>query len=262
MPFDLVGWGEATPGAGVVKLVGLLGDELYSTSGDDIILKSDAQTLLALFGAFTSTGGEIMIRQPSLYIDHRFLKSCLSEDVDAIQGLNMCLRGLPLKGGEKCNALVQNGTDELGMIGAFIGSAPITRQMIDQVRPTHNICGKSDTTQVAYTWTKNVMTWEEDLEEGTYAIVGMKASVFKAANTHLALARLLLPSATNWRPGVVASVAEADHEESQSITEQPFSKWPFMREIIFKSNSPPSIETASPTAATDLNVELQLVKIA
>jgi len=262
MPFDLVGFVEATPGTGVVPLNGGLGDRLYSIVGDDLIVKTDAATLLGVFAHAISTGGESMVRQPSLHIDHRFLKCALSTDIDPSQAENMCLRGLPLKGGEKLNVLIVNATDESALVGLLLGSAPITQAMIDSVRPTHRITGYADTTQGVNTWTDNVMTWNEDVPEGTYAIVGMRATIFKAATPEIALARVLCPSATNWRPGVAAGIAEADHEESQSLTRMPFTRFPLMREVVFKSNSPPSIETLAAPAHTDLNVELELQKIA
>lgn len=265
MPFDVIGFSEATPGTGTVFVAGAALDSLFSVSGDDINLKAapKRQYLLGVLYAAESTGARALVRQPSLQLDHEFHKCALTPDLDPTQGwAHHFARPLPLVGNEKVNALSVNATDEDTIIGLLVGNAKITQAMLDAVNPTHKITGYGDTTITANSWTQCAITWNQDLPEGTYAVVGMRAGVFLAANAWAALARLLIPGKTEWRPGVPCAVMEADHEEYQSITYEPWVKWPKMSGIQITNKTMPNIEVLSPAAHTDENVELLLEKIA
>lgn len=265
MPFDVIGWSEAAPGTGTVGITRGANDTLMSGAGDDINLKSDQNvyTLLGLLYAAESTGARALLRQPDLKLDHEFLKCALTPDLDPIQGYEHSFgQPLPLIGDSALTALSVNATDEDTIIGALVGNAPISQAMLDKVRPTHKISGYGDTTITANTWSTCALTWNQDLPAGKYAVVGMRASAFLAANNWLGLARLLIPSKTNWRPGVPLALAEADHEEYQSITAEPWARWPLMKDVYIDNNHMPNIECLSPAAHTDQNVELLLQKIA
>jgi hypothetical protein len=263
LPFDLIGWTEATPGTGTVKLAGGLGDNLYSVNGDDITLKG-AQKYYALLGVLyhaVSTGARALLRQPSLHLDHEFIKCALSADLDPSQGMHWFPnRPLPLYGNEKLNALSVNATDEINMVGAWIGDKQIPNASLD-LMPTQRITGYADVTVTAHTWTDVAITWNQDLPVGKYIPVGMRASIFKASGPTIALARLVIPGNNDWRPGVPMAVAEADHEEFQSVTHDPWSKWHEMPELIFTNTLMPNIEVLSTVASTDENVELLIKKV-
>lgn len=266
MPFDVIGWAEATPGTGLVNLAAAVGDDLFRSSGDDIILKgtkASPQYLLGAFAAAVSTGDNYRFRQPSLNTDHQLQKIMLEADLDPTQGYEHLFgRPLPLVGGEKLNALIQNATDESAIIAALVGNAPITQSMLDAVRPTHSICGAGDTTLVANTWTSVAITWDQDLPSGTYAVVGMRFGYWITASPLACVARLVIPGNNDWRPGVPGAQMEADHEEFQSITNLPFAMWPLMRKIVIEHDKMPNIECLSNAALTDENVELLLQKVA
>lgn len=264
MPFDIIGFLELTPGTGLVNLAGALGENLYRVANtDDIINKTENQFLLGAFCAAVSTGQDYRVRQPSLAIDHQFHKIMLESDLDPIQGYEHFFgRPLPLIGAEKINALITNGTDESSMIGLMIGNAPISRGMLDAVRPTHIIRGIGDTTLTAKTWTTVSMTWDQDLPKGEYAIIGMKAGHYIAAAPLAAIARVLIPGNNSWRPGCPSALMEADHEEFQSITAMPFTRWPLMRQVTFVHTAMPNMEYLSNKALTDETVELLLQKVA
>ncbi len=265
MPFDIIGWTEATPGTGTVKIAAGLGDNFYTVNGDDIQVRADARYLLGLFSAAASTGGRTRLAQPSLSIDYEFLKCQLSTDLDPIQGYtDLFGRPLPLVPGEKLNAYLTNATDEDALIAAIVGSGRIPQSVLDQVSPTHSISGYADTTITAFTWSPVTITWNQDLPKGRYAVVGMRVGLY-VASIEAAIARLtgLKGPGAAWRPGVICASMEADHEEYQSITHEPWTKWPLMPEISFQYDQLPNIEVLmATTAATDENIELLLQKIA
>jgi len=237
-----------------------LGDRLYSYNGDEITLNSDINKLLAVFVAAASTGGRARLRQPGLDIDHQFMKAMLSADNDPNQGFHDYLQTpLPLIPGAKLEALITNATDESGFIAAMVGNEPLNPL---NCQPTHILTGIADTTVTALTWSQCDITWLEDLPPGTYAIVGMRAGVWITAGPEAAVARLIIPGATDWRPGVPCALMEADHEEYQSVGHEPWYKWGQLPGIQFQDTKMPSIEVFSEAAFTDENIELLLQKVA
>ena len=262
MPFDMIGWVEATPGTGLVNLAAGVGDTLYKYDADDIILKKEATHLLGSFGAAVGTGENYRFRQPSLMTDHQLIKVMLEADVDPAWGYSHLFgRPLPLVGGEKINALMQNGVDESALIGAIVGNAPITQSMVDGVRPTHSIIGDGDTTVTALTWSPCAITWDQDLPKGDYAIVGMKFGYYIAAAPLAALARIVIPGNNDWRPGVPGTLMGGDHKNFYDVTYLPCWHWPLMRKVVFPHTSTPNIEVLSNAALTDQTVELLLQKV-
>jgi len=259
MPFDMIGFLEATPGTGTVNLAAALGDRLYSSNLDEINLNSDINRLLGVLVSAVSTGGRARLRQPGLGIDYSMLKCMLEADLDPIQGFHDFLETpLPLIPGTKLEALLTNATDESALIAAMVGNQALDPR---NCQPTHVVTGISDTTITSLTWSQCAITWLEDLDPGTYAVVGMRCGVFIAAAPLAAVARIILPGATDWRPGVPCAQMEADHEEYQSVTHEPWYKWGQMPGIQFEDTKMPSIEVLSTAAYTDENVELLLQKI-
>lgn len=262
MPFDLIGFGEATPGTGLVNLAAAINDTLYRYTLDDIILRKEANFLLGSLCAAVSTGENYRFRQPSLMTDHQFIKIMLESDLDPSQGYEHFFgRPLPLVGGEKLNALIQNASDESALIAAIVGNAPITQSMLDSIRPTHSIIGDADQTLVANTWTACTVTWDQDLPKGEYAIVGMKLGYWITSGPLACVGRIIIPGKTDWRPGTPGSLMEADHEEFQSIINAPFYHWPLMSGITFPHTNMPNLECLSNAAITDETVELLLQKV-
>ena len=258
MPFNIVGWGEATPGTGTVNLAGAVGENHYRVVGDDIYVTEEAPYILGVFAISESTGGDILLRQPKM-IDYAIKKTSLNADVAAACSYTHYFgRPLPLRV-DKLSALIVNATDEDALVGAILGSGKITQQMLDQVNPTHVISGYGDTTVTAFEWSTCPITWNQDLDAGIYEVVGMRCSLFGAAT--MGIARLLIPGAMNWRPGVPCSLAAADHEEWQSFHYMPARDWPLMG-VCFDTEHMPNLEVFSVAANTDENVELTLQKIA
>lgn len=264
MPFDLIGFGEAAPGANG-NLAALLSDTLYRTSGDDIYVKPQAKWLLGVQIAAESTGGGGSVSQPSLPLDYDFDQCALLSADSPLWGFkNLRGRPLPLIPGEKVNFTIDNATDEDGIAALFVGSGRITTGSLEAVNPTHIIDGIADTTLTAFTWGALSVTWAQDLPEGTYVPVGMRFSYFKSSVAMPAIARLTFktPKAAGWRPGVIGHEAQADHEEDQTSPEHPFDQWPFMPDLAFRHDQLPGIEVCGAEATTDENIELLLQKIA
>lgn len=265
MPFDVIAFGEATPGTGTPNIAAVAGDQLYKTAGDDITIRAQATHLLGALGFAASTGGRFRLKQPSQSLYYEFIKCCLQADNDPSEGFtNLLGRPLPLFPNEKLNASVGNATDEQDFLAAFVGNGKITQAMLDSINPTHCIVGTTPTDLVANTWTTLTMTWNQDLPVGRYAIVGMKAGLFKSSGPGLGVVRVVLsePAGAAWRPGVPAAVIEGVNVEFQSIPDDvPFWKWPLMPEIVFPHDKLPGIEAVSGIAMTDAVIELLLQKV-
>lgn len=260
MPFNLVGAGEATPGTGTVNLAFPQDDRYARLDGNDAIkITKDLGFLLGVFFGAISTGARALIRQPG-EIDKSFLKCCLLADVDLTQGYQDLFRSpIALKVGSKLEAMSVNGTDEDTLIGLLLGTgyvapAPFT---IDEI-----IDGFSDTTiATAMVWNPCPITWNQDLKAGKYSIVGMRGSVFLAAAAWACLMRLVIPGNPLWRPGVPCTIAEADHEELQSQTMEPWTIWGDMGVTFRAPEEMPNIEVLSNALHTDENIQLMLKKV-
>jgi len=263
MPFDIIGFGEATPGANG-KLAALLTDTLYRTSGDDLFIKKQAPWLLGAACYGEAVLGRTKLQQPSLPIDYEILKGAMLSDGDPQYGLtDMRGRPLPLIPGEKLNVEVVNAADEDGITFLYVGSGKITQAMLDAVNPTHRIVAYADTTATVFSWSALSLTWNQTLPKGRYAVVGMKYGYFKTTPTMPSAARLIFkePHSAGWRPGVVGSEMQADHEELQAIGRDVWADWPLMANMNFDTDNLPGVEVASAEIHTDQEIELLLQKV-
>jgi len=263
MPFDIIGFGEAAPGANGT-LAALLSDTLYTVSGDDIDIKHAAPWLLGIQISAETTGGGASLSQPSLMLDYDFDNcSLLSNDVATCGLKDLRGRPLPLVGGEKLNVTMDNATDEDALVALWVGDGRITTGMLESVNPTHIIDAVGDTTVTAFTWTAAPLTWSQTLPSGRYVPVGMRYSYFKTTPAMQGIARLTFktPEAAGWRPGVYGHEAQADHEEDQVSPEHPFDIWPLMPQLAFSNKQMPGIEIVGAEAHTDQNIELLLQKV-
>ncbi len=261
MPFNMVGFGEATPGAGTVPVAVGGGEQLYSLldAGDSILVTEATPFVLGLFASGIATMGAAILRQPGK-TDKAVIKSCLQTDNDPAQGFSDFMKTpLVLKPKAKLTALSVNAADEDTLIGIMLGTGPFPRRdyVIDEV-----ISGFADVTiAAASTWMPVPITWNKDPPEGVYSIVGMRGSAFLAANLWSALMRLVIPGHPEYRPGVPVTLAEADHEEMQSQTYEPWVNWGQIG-IQFKApEQMPNAEILSTSLITDENIELRLMRV-
>lgn len=258
MPFNLIGASEASPGTGTVNIA-FPNDNLYArTDGNDAIKITDKATfLLGLLYSAESTGARALIRQPG-EIDKAFLKCCLTSDVDPTQGYEDLFKSPATLVTDKLEALSVNATDEDTIIGLLIGNGFINPAPFSI---TDIIDGYSDTTITVNAWSDCPMTWNQSLKKGTYSVVGMRASVFLGANPWTSLVRLDIPGNPVWKPGVPATIAEADHEELQSQTYEPYVLWGDIGVTFKAPEELPNIQALSPSAITDENVQLFLKRV-
>lgn len=259
MPFDIVAWLE-TQTATALSGVAAVADDVYRYSGDDIYVKKRAPYLGGVLQVGVTTPKYMEFRQPSLKIPYRFFKAGLSTDADHVNAFTDLLqRPLPLYEGEKLNAYVQNASAEYSAIIAWLLSGRIPLASL-AVNPTHSITGYLDSALTANVWNTLSMTWDQSLEKGRYAVVGMKAGSYLAAGATPLVARLKLLDST-FRPGVITSELGGDKTLLQNVKIDPTQVWPLMQEISFEHDELPSIEFLSLTADTDHVVELLLQKI-
>jgi len=259
MPFNLVGFTEATPGTGTVAVAPGGNEQLYRVAADDLYVTKEAPYVLGAFYAAESTPARLLLRQAKM-VDYDIMKAILTTDRVATRGYSHYFgRPLPLRA-DKLNALSVNATDEDTIIGLMLGSGKITQSMLDAVNPTHVIHGYSATTITALYWTHCPITWDETLPAGIYEIVGMRAQGYLAANLWSGLIRLSIPGEQSWKPGVVAHLGGADYELFSEEPYEPFCRWPLMG-VKFDTEHMPNIEALSPSAWTHERVELTLQKV-
>lgn len=259
MPFNMVGFCEATPGTGVVPLNVGLNEQLYRVVTDDLYVTKEAPFVLGVCATAVSTGARAILRQAKM-IDYDIIKvaeSGMSSPSCSFSPFQA--RPLPLRV-DKLNALMVNATDENGLIGLMLGNGKITQAMLDAVNPTHVINGYADTTLTAFTWGLCPVTWNETLDAGIYEIVGMRVGTYKATGWEMGLARISIPGSQSWKPGVLTTRMLADHEEYQNARFESYAKWPLMG-VRFDVEHMPDIEVLCPVALTDENVELTLQKV-
>lgn len=261
MPFNLIGASEAAPGTGTVNIA-FPADDRYARldNNDSIKITKNLEYLLGLIYSAESTGARALIRQPEK-IDKAFLKCSLTSDLDPVLGYEHLFKN-PIKleaEGEKLEVLSVNATDEDTIIGLLVGTGVINPEpfTIDEI-----IDGFSDTTITANQWTNCQITWNQDLKKGVYSVVGMRGSVFLAANPWTSLMRLDIPGNPMWKPGVPATIAEADHEELQSQTYDPYVMWGDIGVTFKAPEEMPNVQCLSPSAITDENIQLFLKKVA
>lgn len=261
MPFNMVGFGEATPGAGIVPVAVGVGENLYSLldAGDAILVTEATPFILGVFASAIGTMGAVHLAQPGR-VTKALIKSCLQTDFDPAQGFSNFMKNpLVLEPKAKLTALSVNAADEDTLIGIMLGTGPFptTNYVVDEV-----ISGFSDTTiGTASQWNGVPITWNQEPKAGLYSVVGMRCSAFLAANLWSALMRLVIPGHPEFRPGVPVTLAEADHEEMQSQTYEPWVNWGRIG-IQFKApEQMPNAEILSTSLITDENIELRLMRV-
>ena len=260
MPYNLVGFCEATPGTGIVPLAPGDKEGLYSIAGDDLKVTKEAPFVLGVVAVAVSTGARAILRQPKM-IDYDIIKVAEAGMSSPTCSFSPYMaRPLPLRV-DKLTAYIVNATDEAALIGVLLGSGKITRAMKDMVNPTHVIHGIGDTTVTQYAWSPCPITWTEDIDAGVYEVVGMRVGTYVAAAWQMGLARLSIPGSQTWKPGVPTTRMLADHEEYQNARDEgKYAEWSQMG-IRFDTERMPNIELLSLAAITDENIELTLVKV-
>lgn len=263
MPFDLIGFGEATPGANG-NLAAFKLDDMYPSVTDYIKIQKKATKLLGISCYAESTLARTKLEQVGMPLDYAFEKGGLNSGVSpSLAYTDLRGRPLPLIAGENLSCSVINASDEAHNIYIMIGDGKITRAMLDSINPTHRITAYGDTAGVAYTWVNIPLTWNQSLPVGRYAVVGMNAGYYKSGGAKPAAARLVFhePHSAAWRPGVIANKVAAAHIGDQVGDWFEPNLWPLMANINFPNDNMPTVEFNCGEAASDEDIELLLQKI-
>lgn len=251
---------EATPGTGLQGIARAVGDQRYTEStGDNIRVKHVAPYLGGLWYCAETTPAEARIRQESRLQDLQFLLGVDLNDPSLQGGFSNFLQ-MPIlvRAGEYLTCLQVNGTDEDTLIGMLL--TPNAWPENRYVAPTHIIHGVDDLTQTALTWSMlPSITWDQDLPDGLYTIIGAKVGSY-TAGTYMQCFFRIISDRFLWRPGGPCIQAEADKTVvAGAFSNQPYFNWGYQEALTFHSKSMPSFEVCGPGTNTDWVIELQLV---
>lgn len=260
MPFNVVCHAEAAPGANGL-VVTAANTVMYPRfdANDAIKINSVTPYLLWVYYSAAATGARAVLAQPGR-VNKSFQKCCLNTDNDPSQGFDDFMENpVKLQPGSKLTAQSINAADEDALIAYALGTGGFNKKgfHIDEV-----ISGYSATTLAAVaTWENCAITWNEDPPQGRYSIVGMRAGTFLAANHYSSVARLIIPGHPQYRPGVPCGLMEADYEEYQSVTYEPWVIWGNIGIIFQAPEQIPLVEFCSLSLDTHENVTLYLQKV-
>ena len=258
MPFNLVVHSEAAPGANgyIVTAVGTRYARL--DNNDAIKITAETPYLLWLYHGAIATGGRTVLVQPGR-VNKSFQKCNLLADEDPTMGFHDFMEHpVKLKAGAKMRAQSINAADEATMIAYALSTGFVSPRgfHVDEV-----ITGTSPTTLAAVaTWEDCPIVWNEDPPAGDWSVVGMRAGTFLAANHYTAAARLVIPGHPEYRPGVLCGKNEADYEEYQSVTIEPYVWWGNVGIVFTAPESVPNVEYCSNSLDTHETVTLFLQK--
>lgn len=264
MPFDVVVYYESQAAAALTPFAAIA-DRYYTVSGDDIRVKETAPFLAGIAYLAVSTPKYVELRQPSLRVPYRSYRSGLIGTVNDLPAsfLNLFQTPLPLYPTEKLNAYAQNASTEVNLIAVFLSNGSAPQSAIEAAAPTHLITGYADSTLTAGIWNDVTITWDQDLQAGRYAVVGMQVASYIASGYASGVARLNILD-TNWKIGCLIGQATGD----KTIVAAPdmglmgmSQRYPLMREISFKHDQMPNLQMVSSAALTDHVINLLLQKI-
>lgn len=249
MGFTIAAFTESQDTAGVLTEVAALADQHLTTDGDDILVPDEYNKLMGVM-ALGATISAARISSPTL-------RKRLNPDLSALNiNAEPVLRDsfhdymenpISLTPGEGLRALVAEGAAgaEQETVLAWLGDGAIEKASgeIFTVKLT------GSTTLGAYAWSLVPLTIAQQLEAGTWGIVGMRAISAGAI-----AARLVIPG-SSWRPGCVAFDAESD------IDMQRFRRGEAGLWGSFSHSFLPQVEFLSISADTSETIYLDLVKL-
>lgn len=262
MAHTLFGYFESRAGTTVLSEVAGLADQSVNVRNDNIVVPSDCNQLIGAFASMSNATDTLVaarLSAPSMRTN--LLLDLPVLNVPAAGGnnepanpapINVLLgRPVQLVSGEFLQALEQSdGTTaaNLCLVLAWLGNGsyanPYKGYNVMTVRAT------AAQTLVANAWTAGVITLDQQLAAGTYAVIGMRAS-----SAGLVAARIIFSNSGN-RPGCLAcdSLQDVGHPIFRSGN---MGVWG-----TFVHTNTPQIEFLSVSADTAETVFFDLVKIA
>lgn len=248
--FGLLAWSQSVDSAGALTPLAALADQSVRVNGNDIIVPTGLQNLVAYYGLGPSISRGQLV-SPSL---RRYLNPEISPlDVNALPtppiGFSDISENPILLDAEE--ALDANFAETAagasrGTIAAWLADGPIERVSGDirTVRVT------ATTTLVANAWTNGAITFDQTLPAGTYQCVGAR---FFSTNGQLF--RMVFVGG-QWRPGALM-MQSATQDDPDSMRYGKFGIWGE-----FRHNTPPTIDWLANGADTAETGVIDLIKIA
>ena len=247
MGFSLLAFCESTTAMTALDNIAPIIDQHVTVTGDDISVPSFAPNLGMLY-AFGAGIAQCRVASPSLR--HSLLPEVMPVDVSAepttgFKILSHFDRPFELTPSEGLQATVIHANTEYDTVLVWlfdaIEAAPAGEIVTVQATGT--------TTLTAYGWSLVPLTFSQQLEAGTYAIVGMRA-----ASAGALAARVVL-SGSPFRPGVVGYDAVSDMENDI------FRNGNLGVFGTFEHSAQPQVEFLSVSADTAETVYFDLIKL-
>lgn len=196
----LAAWAQSVDLGGVLTALDAVQDPSLTTSGDDIRVPKELQTIIGAASAIGNTAAaRAQISSPSL-------RAMVNLDIEPV--INALVFGsfpeqlihpdspIPVVANESLNFNAQAtggaATLNYGLCWLADGPQQPAKGAMFTVRATAGV------TLAAGTWVNGNLTFSQTLPAGTYQVVGMRAR-----GTNLVAARLVFPG-YQWRPGVAA----------------------------------------------------------
>lgn len=250
MVFTTIAWSESQDTSAVLTQVAALADQHVTTSGDDILVPTFATNLGAVL-AVGATISQAQMSSPSLrkstLLDIGTL-NIAAEPASPTSYARLFETPRPLTAGEGLRALVAEsaaGAEQETVVAWLFGEPEaLPAGEIQTIRLT------GTTTLGAFAWTLCTLTLSQQLEAGTYAIVGMRA-----VSAGAIAARLVISGASH-RPGVIAYDAASDIEDP-IFRKGRLGSWGTFQHVYV-----PQVEFLSVSADTAETVHLDVVKVA
>ena len=250
MAFTIVAYSENKASNGSLVYIAPVSDQHLTTSGNDVLVPAFANKLAFVYGIAPNIT-EVQVTSPSLRENLLVDVSDLDVGTEPATPTNiysLLPKGRELVEGEGLRVKVADadgGTAQRKtvIVGLFDKIDALPDKEILTVKCTSN------TTLTAYEWTLGKLTFTQQLEAGTYAIVGMKA-----ISDGLIAARLVIPGSAR-RPGVVGCDSVGD-KIPDIFRMGKLGVWG-----TFEHTFPPQVEFLSSSADTSEIVYLDLIKM-
>jgi hypothetical protein len=248
--FGTIAWSQSVDTAGVLTPITALADQSVRVSGNDIIVPTGLQNLVAAYGLGVNITRAQLV-SPSL---RRYLNPEISPvDINTLPTppigfMDLTDNPILLDAEEALDAnYAENGAGaQRGTIAAWLADGPI-EPVSGDIR-TVRVTGT--TTLVANAWTNAALTFDQSLPAGTYQCVGAR---FFSTNGQLF--RLVFVGG-QWRPGGIM-MQTAQQDDPDMLRFGRFGVWGE-----FKHNTPPTVDFLANGADTAETGVLDLIKIA
>jgi hypothetical protein len=248
--FHLLGYYESVDQAGAAANIAAMNDPTISTSGDTVRVPKELaylQGAACLSAATTLTSA--YVKSPSLRTRNNFPIGPLvnADDFPSIPPISwLADNPIPLTGGEQMT--FETTSDNTGAVAiqglVWLSDGSLQRRGGE----IFSFSFSTGITLAAGSWVNGAITLDQQLPNGMYSIVGLRA-----VGTNLQAARIVLPGGA-WRPGVPAQ-STAFEDGNQYFRNGMLGDWG-----TFDSDNLPSIDALGHTDTSQEYI-MDVVKI-